>query len=152
MVGGAQEAINARPRNYTLILKGRKGFVRAAMMTGTSIVPLFSFGEVDIFDQVDSEPGTKWHSFREYVKRFTGILPCAFYGRGLLQHSFGLIPRRRPITTVVGAPIEVEKIDNPTAEQVDKLHGIYCDKLRYLFNDHKAQYIENHESVELVMQ
>lgn len=152
MVGGAEEAMNARPSNYVLNLKGRKGFVRAAMITGTAIVPVFSFGEVDIFDQAESEPGSKWHSIRAFIKRNTGILPCAFYGRGFLQHNFGLLPRRRPITTVVGAPIEVDQIENPTAEQVDKLHAIYCDKLRSLFNDHKGQYIKNHESIELVIQ
>lgn len=34
VVGGAQEAIYSRPRNYELVLKKRKGFVRLALRNG----------------------------------------------------------------------------------------------------------------------
>lgn len=34
IVGGAQEALNARPGAYKLLLRNRKGFVRLALMHG----------------------------------------------------------------------------------------------------------------------
>lgn len=34
LVGGAQESLNARPRNYAIQLKNRKGFVKIAIRTG----------------------------------------------------------------------------------------------------------------------
>lgn len=34
IVGGAQEALDARPGSYTLLLKNRKGFVRVAIEHG----------------------------------------------------------------------------------------------------------------------
>lgn len=34
IVGGAQEALDARPGSYTLLLKNRKGFVRLAIRHG----------------------------------------------------------------------------------------------------------------------
>ena len=34
IVGGAEEALEARPGNYRLTLKNRKGFVKMAMRTG----------------------------------------------------------------------------------------------------------------------
>jgi hypothetical protein len=34
VVGGAEEALIARPGDYSLTLKKRKGFVRVAMATG----------------------------------------------------------------------------------------------------------------------
>lgn len=150
-VGGAQEAINSRPKNYRLNLKTRKGFVKAAIFNGTPLVPVFSFGEVDIYDQAESIEGTRWHRFRENFKRFTGILPCLINGRGLFQHSFGIIPRRRPITIVIGAPIEVERNANPSNEQIDKLHDLFSMKLKSIFEEHKVKYIENHENVQLII-
>lgn len=122
------------------------------MMSGTSIVPVFSFGEVDIYDQAECIPGTRWYNFREMVKRKIGILPCLFNGRGLLQHSFGIIPRRRPITTVVGSPIDVTQIKNPSCDQIEKLHELFCDELRTLFDTHKSKYIKNHENVQLLIE
>ena len=52
MVGGAEESLNARPGIYKLVLKNRKGFVRIAIETGASLVPVFSFGEVEVYDQM----------------------------------------------------------------------------------------------------
>lgn len=152
MVGGAQEAINARPKNYRLNLKTRKGFVKAAILNGTPLVPAFSFGEVDIYDQAESIEGTRWHRFRANFKRLTGILPCVINGRGLFQHSFGVIPRRRPITMVIGAPIEVERNDSPSNEQIDKLHDLFSMELKKVFEMHKGKYIDNHESVQLIIE
>jgi 2-acylglycerol O-acyltransferase 2 len=34
IVGGAQEALDARPGAYRLLLKNRKGFIRLALMHG----------------------------------------------------------------------------------------------------------------------
>lgn len=41
---------------------------------------------------------------------------------------------------LVGAPIEVEKCENPTKEQVQELHDKYEEKLIQLFEEHKTQY------------
>lgn len=44
-VGGAQEALNSKPGQYRIVVKKRKGFVKACLETGASLVPVFSFGE-----------------------------------------------------------------------------------------------------------
>lgn len=150
-VGGAQEAIHSRPGNYTLNLKQRKGFVRVALMHGAPLVPVLSFGEVDIFDQAESKDGSRLRRFQDSLKKMTGIMPVLINGRGFLQHSFGIIPRRRPITMVVGAPIEVTKIANPNKDDVDRLHDIFCDELKKLFDAHKTQYVTKHEKAVLAI-
>ncbi|KAK6039512.1 hypothetical protein COOONC_22983 [Cooperia oncophora] len=53
-----------------------------------------------------------------------------FYGRGLFQLDFGFFPHRTPIDTVVGAPIAVPKIPQPTEEEVDRVHRQYCEPLQ----------------------
>lgn len=50
------------------------------------------------------------------------------------------MPLRRPITTVVGAPIPVLYNPEPTEEEVDALHGEYCRQLKLLFDTHKSKY------------
>lgn len=142
MVGGAQEALNARPGIYKLVLRHRKGFIKLALQTGASIVPVFSFNEVEVYDQPSNEPGTTLRAFQEFCKRWTGIAPAVFIGRGFFQYSFGLIPRRHPITTVVGAPIDTEKIEMPSDEKVEEIHQKFIHALKELFDNHKSKYLK----------
>lgn len=52
VVGGAEESLDAHPGRSTLILAKRKGFVREALLTGAHLVPVYSFGENDVYRQV----------------------------------------------------------------------------------------------------
>lgn len=140
IVGGAQEALNARPGAYKLLLRNRKGFVRLALMHGVDLVPIFSFGENDLYDQVENSPGSWLRSIQNRLQKIMGISLPLFHGRGIFQYNFGLLPYRRPITTVVGKPIRVQKIQNPSQEEVDKLHQHYIKELCDLFEAHKLKY------------
>ena len=56
MVGGAIEALDAVPgEDCKLTLKRRRGFIRMAMKSGNALVPVFSFGETDLYDQAKSK-------------------------------------------------------------------------------------------------
>ncbi|KAK6057335.1 diacylglycerol acyltransferase [Cooperia oncophora] len=128
-VGGAEEALYARPGVHKLKLLTRKGFVKQALRCGASLVPVYSFGETDIYQQLDNPEGSMVRRFQTWVKNLIGISVPFFYGRGLFQLNFGFLPYRRPINTVIGAPIDVPKILEPTDEEVDRLHRQYCDAL-----------------------
>lgn len=149
VVGGAQEALLSRPGTYRLILKKRKGFCKIALETGASLVPVFSFNENDVYDQPSNEPGTRLRRFQDWVKKRTGVAPACFIGRGFFQYAYGIIPRRVPVTTVVGAPIDVPKTANPTQKEIDDLHERYTKELEKLFATHKHKYLYNHEKVNL---
>lgn len=140
IVGGAQEALNARPGAYKLLLRNRKGFVRLALMHGADLVPIFSFGENDLYDQVENSPGSWLRLIQNRLQKIMGISLPLFHGRGIFQYNFGLLPYRRPITTVVGKPIRVQKIQNPSQEEVDRLHQHYIKELCDLFEAHKLKY------------
>ncbi|XP_067322314.1 2-acylglycerol O-acyltransferase 2 [Anolis sagrei] len=139
-VGGAREALDARPGAFTLLLANRKGFVRQALQHGASLVPVFSFGENELFDQVENPPGSWLRCTQEVLQRFMGVSLPLFHARGIFQYSFGLLPYRKPIFTVVGKPISVEKNPNPSQEEVDDLHQLYMEELSKLFEDHKLKY------------
>lgn len=64
------------------------------------LVPVFSFGENDIYRQVENPRGSRLRRFQETMKAFTGFSPPIFYGRGLLQYTWGYVPFRTRIATV----------------------------------------------------
>ena len=65
-----------------------------------ALVPIFSFGENDIFKQVENSPGSWVRWFQHRLQKTVRVSIPLFYGRGVFQYSFGLMPYRRPITTV----------------------------------------------------
>ena len=128
VVGGAAEALDARPGWATLTLARRKGFVKMALKTGASLVPVFAFGENDIFDQVANPTGGGVRRFQLWCKHLIGVTPPLLYGRNLsggiwrrmTGGKHGVMPKRESIEVVVGAPIRVPKIADPTNAQIDK--------------------------------
>ncbi|TKC48808.1 hypothetical protein EI555_019629, partial [Monodon monoceros] len=123
---GAHESLYAIPGEHCLTVQNRKGFVHLALRRVTSLVPLYSFGENDIFRKMLG------------FKKLLGFSPCIFWGCGLFSaDSWGLGPFSRPMTTVVGCPIPVPQCLGPTEEQVDHSHMLYVKALEQLFDEHK---------------
>lgn len=149
IVGGVREAFYTHPNAYKCYLKRRKGFVKIALQTGASLVPVISYGENNMYEIVDYKPGSWVRIFQDTFKRYTNVTPIHFNGRGYLQYTFGLIPRRYPITTVVGAPIHLKKIRDPNETEINEAHALFCRKLKDLFEKHKSKYVQNFKSVHL---
>lgn len=63
---------------------------------------------------------------------------------------FGLLPRRHPITLVVGGAIHVPKVANPTSEMVDNIHSQYVAALRDLYNKHNPIYGDPKVKLEII--
>ncbi|XP_026184137.1 2-acylglycerol O-acyltransferase 2 [Mastacembelus armatus] len=139
-VGGAREALDAHPGTYNVILAEKKGFIKLAMEHGAHLVPVFSFGENEVYDQFENPRGTWLRWIQDHLQSIMGISLPLFHARGVFQYSFGLMPYRKPINTIVGRPIRVEKIEKPTAEELDVLHQLYMDELNNLFEEHKGNY------------
>ncbi|XP_055264804.1 LOW QUALITY PROTEIN: 2-acylglycerol O-acyltransferase 3-like [Moschus berezovskii] len=110
MVGGAHKALHAIPGEHCFTLQNRKGFVRLALRHGVSLVTVYSFGENDVFRVTAFAPDSWQHLFQLTIKKFVGISPCIFWGRGLFSaKSWGLVPLARPITTVGECPCPGKK-------------------------------------------
>ncbi|CAL1573942.1 unnamed protein product [Knipowitschia caucasica] len=139
-VGGAPEALDAHPGSFNVLLAKKKGFIKMAMEQGAHLVPIFSFGENEVFEQVDNSRGTWLRWTQERLQGIMGISLPLFHARGIFQYSFGLMPYRKPIHTVVGRPIRVKRNPKPTLEELDALHHYYMDELSNLFEKHKTNY------------
>uniref|UniRef100_A0A8C5V8R2 Acyltransferase n=1 Tax=Microcebus murinus TaxID=30608 RepID=A0A8C5V8R2_MICMU len=143
VVGGAAEVLLTRPGETVLFLRQRKGFVKLALMTGSHIVPCYSFGENDLHQFV-SFPQDTWmnyfqETFQNTCKRFLGTSFRGCCGQGITRGSWGFLPLRRPITTVVGEPLPIPKIENPDKKTVDKYHALYISALHKLFERYKVE-------------
>ncbi len=143
MIGGARESIESYPDKYRLILNKRKGFIRLALETGSSLVPVISFGENNAYLTVPNPPGSRLRRFQEKVLKTFLIGTPIMMGRGIFNYTIGILPFRAPIVTVVGKPIDVEKTIKPTKERVEALHAIYKEELIKLFNENKDKYLKN---------
>uniref|UniRef100_A0A183U3H5 Acyltransferase n=1 Tax=Toxocara canis TaxID=6265 RepID=A0A183U3H5_TOXCA len=102
------------------------------------LVPSYSFGENDVYRQTQNPLGSPLRNIQNQVKAKCGFCPPLFMGRSIFGIPFGILPYRRPITTVIGAPIRVTKIEGePTEQQIQQLHTEYCHSLNKLFDSYK---------------
>ncbi|KAK4055277.1 diacylglycerol O-acyltransferase 1 [Microbotryomycetes sp. JL201] len=140
VVGGAAESLHARPGTADLTLKRRMGFIKLAMKTGADLVPVFSFGENDIFEQLSNERGTRLYKLQKRFQAAFGFTLPIFFGRGLFNYNVGLLPYRHPIVSVVGRPIRVTQTDNPTMTQLEEVQAQYIVELKKIWDQYKELY------------
>jgi len=145
VVGGAAEALDARPGTYVVHLQHR-GFVRVAAAAGADLVPVLSFHENDLFRTLSPRRASPLRRAQEWVKRTFRWAPVLFHGRGAFNYYVGLLPYRRRVVTVVGAPIPVPRVagdlrrDAECVALVDAVHRQYAAALRELFFAHADRY------------
>jgi hypothetical protein len=121
-------------------LKDRKSLARWALRHGVPIVPAYSIGNSQAFYSWFDSFG-----FLEWVSRKTQVALFLYFGR------FGLpIPFRVNVTQLLGAPIVVKKVENPSDEQVDKLHQLLLDTYVQLFDTHKHALGWGHKVLKIV--
>lgn len=130
VIGGASESLYAYPGTNNLTLKKRLGFIKIAIREGADLVPVYGFGENDIYEQLPTDESTYLHSFQKWFQSLFGFTFPFFHGRGVFTYNYGLMPYRRPVVVVVGKPIRVQQNPKPTDEEVQKLHQLYIDGLK----------------------
>ncbi|KAG4305718.1 hypothetical protein PORY_000628 [Pneumocystis oryctolagi] len=140
VLGGAQESLAARPGVIKLTLKKRHGFIKMALKMGANLVPVLAFGENDIYNQIQSKPGSRLYKFQQIFKRITKFTIPIFYGRGALNYDIGFIPWRHPINCVVGNPIPVIKTDILSEELINEIQNKYISELKHIWETWKDTY------------
>lgn len=133
-VGGVQEVLNIiKDKEVVLYLRNRLGFVRIAMLQGAPIIPIFAFGLNQCFDY---QPTPKSGLFHRISQRI-GFVPMVFYGVWGLP--FGPC-KPCDLVNVVGRPIEVPQMSEPTDEQIREYLDKYIVECVRLFETYKGQY------------
>ena len=140
VVGGALEALDARPGSNDLTLARRKGFVRLSLQYGARLVPVYHFGENELYDQYHNPPGSFLRKIQIMLIRWIGFTLPLFKGRGIFNYRYGFLPHRVPLHTVIGKPIIMPKIINPSSEIIDYYHNLYIEALKQLHNEYSGIY------------
>jgi diacylglycerol O-acyltransferase 2, plant len=117
-----------------IYVKHRKGFIKSALKTGASIVPVYNFGHTQLYTVYPSEPG---NSLSVKLSRRIGFAVVTFLGPYWL---LPFIPHRTEIVMVIGEPICVEKKENPTHDDINALQKVYIDRLHQLFENYKSKH------------
>lgn len=100
VVGGAAESLYAFPGTNDLVLKRRLGFIKLAIRNGASLVPVYSFGENDLWDQLPNPPGSMIRKFQKTFQKWMTFAPPLFHGRGIFTYNYGILPFRRQVVSV----------------------------------------------------
>lgn len=85
VIGGAAESLSARPGIADLTLKRRLGFIKMAIRHGADLVPTFSFGENDLYEQVDNHDGSTLLKIQKKMQKILGFTLPLFHARGVFN-------------------------------------------------------------------
>lgn len=123
--GGFEEATVTSPGTERVFLKSRAGFVKYALRHGYDLVPCYTVGDSDMF----ANPQGAWR-FRWFLNDLSipAVIP---FGFPLLP----LLPKRVPVKLAIGEPLEIPRIEEPTAQDVKKHHARYVAALRKLYEE-----------------
>lgn len=149
VTGGALESLYTHPYSSKVVLKTRAGFVKVALQSGASLVPVWGFGENNLYENL-AEGNSRLRKWQRRIQRAITFAPLLVHGRGVFTYSGGLLPRRRPISVVVGNPIHLERCEQPTKERVQEVHKLYKEALMDLFNTYKDIYDPKAEPIEYI--
>lgn len=152
-IGGREEGLLAAPGKADITLEKRKGFVAIALTTGAALVPVYAFGENDLYDTAYGFP--KGHVLRRLQRLLAPIDLPVMLGAGLF-FSRGFLPKQRPLNVVVGEPIILPKFTGSTKTQVfrdmvDKYHNIYTESLTRLHAAHADRFAPGGDELRVVM-
>lgn len=128
--GGQREMRYSRSSNKHVVCVNRHtGFIRLAIEHNCSLVPIFSFGEHDIINNIYLP------DIQHKATKYLGYLfPMWPYGRW-----FSPLPNPVKLTFVVGQPIHVQHDTKPTKQQIDNIHKQYYEQLNDLFYKYRDQ-------------
>lgn len=143
VVGGAAESLQSQEGTMDLVLEKRKGFVREAILAQASLVPVLGFGENDLYKVYETSSGSWMASFQALVKKWTGLGMPLFQGRSILFQDIGIMPQRKPLVVVVGAPIAPPPLKSSGFRpEIDPQTGEALNEDGRILNEYHAKYME----------
>ncbi len=105
----------------------QKVFFKYALQTGTSLTPIYVHGNDKAFTEFNHFSKLKFHIYKKY----NGVIVQPYWGRWFLP-----IPHKVDLKITFGKPIKVDKLENPTWDQVENLYSRYIENLSELYRKH----------------
>ena len=115
-----------------IVLHRRRGFCRISLQTGAALVPCYILGANQMYHR-------KWGPDSKACRLSSKLRAAFVYWTGRYGVPFGFIPNKCKLVVAVGPPIDVEKIQEPTKEQIDALHEKFVQAIKSLYDRHKQR-------------
>jgi len=122
-VGGAEEAKFSDYGNTNLILKSRKGFFKLAIENNLTLLPIYTFGNNNIYKSYDKD----FYNIFYFFKRITGI----WFPRGKI------ILKKNNFISIIGKEIIVEKKLDYDDDNIIDLQNKYIINLNEIYEKYK---------------
>tara|TARA_Y100000816_G_C25976899_1_gene509974 strand:+ start:47 stop:913 length:867 start_codon:yes stop_codon:yes gene_type:complete len=122
-VGGAEESKFSNYGNINIIVKSRRGFLKLAIDNNLTIVPIYTFGNNNIYKSYDYD----FLNICYYFKKITGF----WFPRGIL------ILKKINFISVIGKEIIVEKKIDYNNNDIIDLQNKYISNLNEIFEKYK---------------
>jgi len=134
--GGIMEQMLTIEGRQQVFLNNRKGFVRLAVEYGADLVPIYTFGETNLYSVSNF-----LINFRMWIyKKFQIATPIFYSTRWGIPIPF--LSHNVPLFLCVGQPITVKKV-SPTCPEftsyVDQKHEEFIEALKGLFEKYKVE-------------
>lgn len=124
-----------------LVVKRRRGVLKIAIRENAGIVPVLSFGENELYDQMVPTGGGMIEKLQMFLKSVAGFTVPLFHARGVFNYDVGLLPYRKEVNTVVGRPVFPKaQMESPRDGDLDEFQERYLAELRRLWDEHKDVY------------
>lgn len=123
-IGGISELMRTNEEKEIIYIKKRKGIFKIALEEGINIIPTFTFGQSLMYKQ----------SMKMKIP-FINSYFCLYFGK-----YFTTIPFMVPILNIIGKPIKVNKINNPSDNDINILREKYIIEIKKLYESYKITY------------
>ena len=134
--GGIKEMLYNNNENICLNTKN-KGFIKIAINEGLDLIPIFCFGENDLYINI-----TK--SIEKFTyKYFKILIPSILVNKKYLPTS----EKEVKLTYIIGKPIQVNKNINASQEEINKLHTLYYNSIMDIYNKYKVRLNEKRDLI-----
>jgi hypothetical protein len=112
----------------TAILLRRRGIFKMALETGTPLVPVITKGQEQLSTFIDLPK-----CIQDYLEPFDACFSIPTMKT--ISRFLGILrnPLKDKIYSILGDPIPVEKIEQPTEDDIVKLRTIYIDALETMY-------------------
>lgn len=131
--GGTSEIPLTQKGKLRVKILNRMGIFRLALETGTSLTPVLTYGENELYELL-------FPKIQEYLQEnYHIVLPIPSYKSIRKWCSLLFEPFDKSIETYIGQSIQVEKIEKPTEKNIIELRNIYIEKLQELYKKTKPE-------------
>lgn len=135
-LGGVKEILYTEPNTMKLSIKNKRGAFKLALQTGTSLVPVISYGENELFEILD----TPWlRPIQSIFIQYGLYLPVPTLKSCSSWFRIPWEPLKTPIRTVVGKPIKVSQIAEPSDNDIIELRQAYFKALTELYEETRPE-------------